>query len=120
MTELRQRVESAGLNASALADALGVTRQTVSLYMTGKQTPPPWRVRQIEKIIADSAPRTVEECGERISVSEAAKILGCNPQAVRIGMQRGLVPFGFAYKNDKKWSYIIPRSRLQAYIEGRL
>lgn len=39
---------------------------------------------------------------EKISVKRAAEIMGKSQQFVRIGLQRGLLPFGTAVKKDGK------------------
>lgn len=49
-----------------------------------------------------------------ISVATAAKCLGIGQQAVRVGLQRGLVDFGYAIKDEgenHRWVYVIPRGR---------
>ena len=38
--------------------------------------------------------------GRNVTVNEAAKIMGKTPQFIRIGLQRGLLPIGVAYKTD--------------------
>ena len=37
-----------------------------------------------------------------IPVNEAARIMGKSPQFIRIGLQRGLLPFGVAFKTDER------------------
>lgn len=56
---------------------------------------------------------------ERIKVSDAAKMLGVSEQYVRVGIQRGWLPIGSCVKMSSKWTYHIPRERLNAYLEGR-
>lgn len=57
----------------------------------------------------------------RISVENAAKILGVSPQFIRIGLQRGLLPIGSAVKMSSKWTYHISEHLLNQYIgkEGK-
>lgn len=40
-----------------------------------------------------------------MTVKEAAKLLGKSEQFVRIGLQRGILPFGYAVKMSTKWTY---------------
>ena len=50
-----------------------------------------------------------------ISVREAARIMGKHEQFVRIGLQKGILPFGVAEKlpNSSRWSYhISPNARV--------
>lgn len=53
---------------------------------------------------------------ERISVKEAASLLGVSQQFVRIGMQRGQLPIGSAVKMSTKWTYHISPCLLEQYI----
>ncbi len=52
-----------------------------------------------------------------LSVEETAKLLNTSPQTVRIGLQRGLFPFGVAVKTSSKHTYIIYKKKLQEYVE---
>lgn len=55
---------------------------------------------------------------ERVSVKEAASLLGVSQQFVRIGMQRGELPIGSAVKMSTKYTYCIPKERLENYLSG--
>ncbi len=54
----------------------------------------------------------------RIKISEAAKAMEKSEQFVRIGLQRGVFPFGVAIKTSSKWSYYINPSAFEQYIGG--
>lgn len=51
-----------------------------------------------------------------MSVTEAAKILGKSKQFVRVGLQRGILPFGSAVKMSSKWTYYISDIKLYEYM----
>lgn len=54
-----------------------------------------------------------------MKVTEAARIMGKDPQFIRIGLQRGLLPFGWAIKTDpvnKRYSYFISEKLFNEYI----
>lgn len=55
---------------------------------------------------------------QRVTVENAAKLLGVSPQFIRIGLQRGRLPIGTAVKMSSKWTYHISPERLRKYIEG--
>lgn len=55
----------------------------------------------------------------RVTVQEAAELLNVSQQYIRIGIQRGWLPIGSCVKLSTKWTYHIPRERLNAYLEGR-
>ena len=55
---------------------------------------------------------------ETIKVKEAAKRLGLSEQAIRIMLQRKLLPFGVAIPNSKGtgFRYIIPRKAFEDFL----
>lgn len=61
---------------------------------------------------------------KKITCQIAANYLGIAPMAVSIGMRNELLPIGFAYKNEDRfsdsWSYHIIAERLIAYKHGRI
>lgn len=52
---------------------------------------------------------------KKVSVKLAAKLIGASEQYIRIGLQRGRLPFGTAVCN-KRWSYNISPKLLADYI----
>ena len=48
----------------------------------------------------------------RIKTAEAAVIMGCSPQFVRVGMQRGILDIGNAIKMSSIWTYNISAAAL--------
>lgn len=55
----------------------------------------------------------------RVTVSEAAKLMGCSAQFIRIGLQRGTLPIGHAVKL-KQWVYYISKPMLEAYTGKKM
>lgn len=53
--------------------------------------------------------------GKSITIQEAAEIMGKSEQFVRVGLQRGILPFGSAVKLSSRWTYYISPSRLYKY-----
>ncbi|WP_246231736.1 hypothetical protein [Sporosarcina jiandibaonis] len=53
---------------------------------------------------------------QNVKVFEAAKLLGKSEQFVRIGLQRNILPFGFAVQMSSKWTYHISPKLLKEYI----
>ena len=51
-----------------------------------------------------------------ISVKEAAEIMGKSQQFIRVGLQRGLLPFGTAVKMSSKWTYYIYPKKFYEYV----
>ena len=51
---------------------------------------------------------------KKITPDQAAYVMGCSAQFVRIGLQRGLLDIGDAVKMSTKWTYNISPVRLAA------
>lgn len=52
----------------------------------------------------------------RLSVLTAAELMGVSAQFVRVGLQRGILPFGYAIKlRDKNYTYYISPFRFTEY-----
>jgi hypothetical protein len=53
---------------------------------------------------------------QNISIKEAAEIMGKCQQFVRVGLQRGLLPFGTAVKLSSIWTYHISPKKFYEYV----
>lgn len=51
-----------------------------------------------------------------MKVAECAKLLNKSPQFVRVGLQRGILPFGYAIKMSSKWTYHISEKKVYEYL----
>ena len=53
--------------------------------------------------------------GKNVPVKDAAELLGMSQQFVRVGLQRGILPFGSAVKLSTRWTYYVSPTRLYEY-----
>lgn len=51
-----------------------------------------------------------------MKVSECARLLDKSPQFVRMGLQLGILPFGYAIKMSSKWTYHISDAKVYEYL----
>lgn len=56
---------------------------------------------------------------KKISVKEAATLMGKSVQFVRIGLQRRAFNFGSAVKLSSRWSYHISPELFYEYLNGK-
>lgn len=49
----------------------------------------------------------------RLSVAEAAHLLGASEQFVRIGLQQGTLKFGMTVKMSGQWTYVITKQKFE-------
>ena len=53
---------------------------------------------------------------ESITIQIASKLMNKSEQFVRIGLQRGLLPFGTAVKLSSRWTYYISPKLFYDYV----
>lgn len=53
---------------------------------------------------------------QNVKVADAAKMIGKSQQFVRIGLQREILPFGYAVQMSSIWTYHISPKLLKEYI----
>lgn len=51
---------------------------------------------------------------KKITPDQAAYVMGCSAQFIRIGLQRGLLDIGDAVRMSNRWTYNISPARLAA------
>lgn len=51
-----------------------------------------------------------------MSVKECAELLNKSQQFVRIGLQRGILPFGYAIKMSGRYTYHISKHKVYEYL----
>lgn len=51
-----------------------------------------------------------------MTVVECAKLLNKSPQFVRIGLQRGILPFGYAVRMSGRYTYHISANKVYEYL----
>lgn len=56
---------------------------------------------------------------KRISVEDAAKLLEVPTQFLRIALQQGKFPFGFAIKTSSHYTYYINAPQLEEYLRQK-
>ncbi|MBQ8559083.1 MAG: hypothetical protein IJ439_03760 [Tyzzerella sp.] len=56
----------------------------------------------------------------KVDIKEAAEILGCTQQFLRVALQQNKFPFGNAIKTSSEYTYYINRGRLMAWMKGEL
>lgn len=57
---------------------------------------------------------------EMVPAAEVAKILGTDPTKIKTGILNGTLPIGCVLNSGGRDRVIIPRPRLEAWLEGRL
>lgn len=123
---LKNAVEKADMNQAELSLQAGASKAAISQYLSGKNTPGPDRIKALADATGVSfdylmgygaAPEVVKPSIKKISVKEAARCMGKSDQFVRIGLQRGLLPFGNAVPGSgNNWNYYINPTKFRDYV----
>jgi transcriptional regulator with XRE-family HTH domain len=114
------------MTQSELAARIRKGKSSVSQYLSGKNIPKVDVQEKIAEVLGctvdflnSEVPANMDSNNEmknNISVAECARRLGKSEQFVRVALQTGAVPFGFAVKNRTMYSYHISPKKLDEYI----
>lgn len=55
----------------------------------------------------------------RVTVKQAAELLGVSEQFIRIGLQQGKLPIGKAVKSSNRCTYLIYKQRIERITDGK-
>jgi len=120
------------LNQTDLSNLTGIGKPSLSQYLSGRNIPYKSRVIEIANALGVTPERltdrgavvkcetpTIISC-QKISIDEAARRLGKSKQFVRVALQNGAAPFGFATKGSgESYDYHISPKLLDEYIGGQ-
>lgn len=124
---LKQAMETRNMSQAELSALTGIGKSSISQYLSGKNEP---KSKAVEKMadaldvsvaflngLTDCSDATNEPGGVRnVPVTVAAKRLDKSEQFIRVGLQRGILPFGVAVKLSSVFTYHISPKLLDAYI----
>ncbi len=124
---LRFAMAEADMKQIELSQRSGAPRSAISQYLSGKMVPGEDRMHVLAEATGVSfdflcgrtePPRESKPIpAKKISVKDAAQCMGKSSQFVRIGLQRGRLPFGSAVPtSDKRWDYYINPFRFREYV----
>lgn len=126
---LKSVMKERNMNQKELAGLTGLAVSSISQYLSGKTAIP--KEQALEKLAAaldtsvdflkgEAPEMDVNSEGmpeKRLSVEMAAKMLAKSEQFIRVSLQRGTAPFGFAVMMPSgKWSYHISPKKFFEYI----
>jgi transcriptional regulator with XRE-family HTH domain len=124
---LKNAMEQADMSQSALSEKAGASKAAISQYLSGKNIPTRSRVKALadatdvsfDYLMGYDAPTVKDQPVplKKITTDEAARCLGKSRQFVRIGLQRGLLPFGNAVPGvGESWNYYISPAKFKEYV----
>lgn len=126
---MRKQMAVHGITQSDLSKITGIGRSSISQYLSGKNEPTTERKSVIAEAIGcrmadlDATQTTAFQIDtdskmKRLSVDQAARLLGMNHETVRKGLRQGVFPWGYAiHTSEGRWSYFINAKKF-AEVEG--
>ena len=120
------------LTQTQMVGLIGKSKASISQYLSDKQVPSEAKQRDIavalgleedyfsklDDRMSALPPQKRKECIiPRLSVMDAARMMGINHQTVRKGLQQGVFPWGYGIKTSEHWVYFINAKRFSE-IEG--
>lgn len=118
------------INQQELSEMTGLSKMMVSRIVSGSRDPKDEEIEAIATalgVTVDALISPIEERAQyepmisryqnsRMSVEEAARLMGKRPMFVRVALQRKQVPFGFAIKGEgDRYSYYISKRQFEEY-----
>lgn len=117
------------INQTDLSRLTGIGKSSLSQYLSGKNLPHTHRIVElattlnvpVSRLTVNMQPTQEElppiNLNQKISIEEAARRLGKSQQFVRVALQNGAAPFGFATKvSGNSYDYHISPKLLGEYI----
>ena len=126
--QLKKAMLERNMNQAELSALTGIGKSSISQYISGKNEPKEIALNKIAEALdcsvaflkgeTECSDMTIDPKGlKNVPVDQAAKMLGKSRQFVRVALQRGIAPFGFAVKlSGEKFSYHISPKKLNEYI----
>lgn len=131
--KLRKAMKELNLTQAQMTGLIGKSKASISQYLSDKQVPSEARQREIavalgleEDYFSELDDRMVvlpslevrNGIIPRLSVMDAAGMMGVSHRTVCIGLQQGVFPWGYGiHTSEHKWVYFINARRF-AEIEG--
>ncbi|MBQ7131264.1 MAG: helix-turn-helix transcriptional regulator [Oscillospiraceae bacterium] len=120
---LKESMDKCKITQSELACASKLSNASISSYLLGICKP------RAESVIALSnalnvpanwlcgADEEKEVCGvNKLSIKRASELMGVSQQFIRVGLQKGILPFGYAVKiSQGRFTYFISAKKFSEY-----
>jgi lambda repressor-like predicted transcriptional regulator len=109
-SNLRRAVDENGVTAASLAREIGAEPSTVRRYLNGTARPNNAVLARLASALNTTPEdirfgRATRRSG-KLTTEEVSRYTGIDPLSLRVGLQRGIWPFGTAYKRPGSSRYV--------------
>lgn len=116
--KLKRAMSELKINQTQVSVMTGIGKSSISQYLSGRIEPPDNKKEHIaislglEKSFFEKEDGAFADVNEKHAIKkllpyEAAKLLGMSQDTVRLGLQQGVFPWGYAINTGKSWVYFI-------------
>lgn len=115
--KVKELMKEKSLSQADIVRLTGLSKSGVSQYLSGKTYPSKKAIEKIAAALNIPLEQLTDNTRTRITVQEAAELMGLSPQTVRVGMQVGALPIGSVWKNigSSKYTYYISPKMFTEY-----
>lgn len=119
---LKNKMNEQGVTQADLVRRTGLSRSGVSQYLSGKSKPSNNALEKIAAALGVTAEWLTEGDTPRLTVQQAAELMGKSPQFVRVAMQQNILPIGTAVRigNSSKYTYYISPKKFTDFTGIRI
>lgn len=109
-SNLRRMVDEQGVTVASIAREIGAETSSVRKYLSGAVRPSDRVLARLARCLG-CTPEEIMYGGARragkLTTDEVSAYTGIDPLSLRVGLQRGIWPFGVAYKRpgSSKYTY---------------
>lgn len=118
--KLKKVMKDHNWSQTHVSDVVGRSKATVSQWLSGKQTPSETMKEDIAVSLGlplDYFQEGPDTGFKRLTIEQTARVLGVGKDTVRLGLQQGVFPWGYAVQTSTGWTYIINGPKLEQ-VEG--
>ncbi len=122
LLRLKQAMKEKGISQADLVRLTGISRSGISQYLSGKNIPRQKALTAIADVLNVTPEWLTVRESKKITVQQAAELMGMDAQTLRIGLQENALPFGTAWKslNAKNFTYVIYPKKFTEYTGIKL
>ena len=115
--KLQHAMQKNGMNLTALSDATGIGKSSISQYLSGKNEPNDTRKVMMAKALGLEPDYFFHEITikrspiPRLTTKEAAALMGASLTTIQQGLIDKVYPWGYAIRTSTKWTFWINAKR---------
>lgn len=119
---VKQAMSEQNISQAELVKLTGISKGSISQYLSGRNVPRQKKIIAIANALNVSLEWLVEGDCQKITVKQAAELMGKSQQFIRVGLQQNALPIGTAIKigNSSKYTYYISPKKFMEYTGIKL